>query len=40
MASMKAVLTLAQSVAGFIPVPLMQDAIGVALKIFQLCEVY
>ena len=32
MASVKAVLTLAQSVAGFIPVPLMQDVIGVALK--------
>jgi hypothetical protein len=35
----KEVLTLLQSAAGVIPVPLLQDAIGVALKIIQLCEV-
>ena len=40
MASVKAVLTLSQSVAGFMPVPLLRDAIGVALKIIQLCEVH
>jgi hypothetical protein len=39
-ASMKAVLTMLQSVAGFMPFPLaMQHAIGVALTIIQLCEV-
>ena len=40
MASVKAVLTLSLSVAGFMPVPLLHDAIGVALKIIQLCEVH
>jgi len=35
----KELLTLLQSAAGVIPVPLLQDAIGVALKIIQVCEV-
>jgi hypothetical protein len=35
----KEVLTLLQSAAGVMPVPLLQDAIGVALKIIRLCEV-
>jgi len=39
-ASVEAVLTMSQSVAGFMPVPLaMQDSNGVALSFFQLCEV-
>ena len=33
------VLTLLQSAAGVMPVPLLQDAIRVALKVIQLCEV-
>ena len=39
MATVKEVLTLAQSAASAIPVPFLQEAIGVALKIIQLCEV-
>jgi hypothetical protein len=35
----KEVLTLLQSAAGVMPVPLLRDAIGVALKVIQLCEV-
>jgi hypothetical protein len=35
----KEILTLLQSAAGIIPVPLLQDAIGVAVKIVQACEV-
>ena len=38
-ASGKQVLTLLQSAAAIIPVPLLQDAIGVALKIIEVCEV-
>jgi len=39
-ASVEAVLTMSQSVAGFMPVPLaMQDSNRVALSIIQLCEV-
>jgi hypothetical protein len=37
--TVKEVLTLAQSAASVVPVPFLQEAIGVALKIFQLCEV-
>jgi hypothetical protein len=32
-------LTLLQSAAALIPVPLIKEAIGVALKIIQVCEV-
>jgi hypothetical protein len=39
MATVKEVLTLAQSAASVIPVPFLKEAIGVALKIIQLCEV-
>ena len=39
LATMKEVLTLSQSSASVIPVPFLQEAIGVALKIIQLCEV-
>jgi hypothetical protein len=39
MATVKEVLTLAQSAALVIPVPFLKEAIGVALKIIQLCEV-
>ena len=39
MATVKEVLTLAQSAASVSPVPFLQEAIGVALKIIQLCEV-
>jgi len=39
MATVKEVLTLSQSVAKAVPVPLLQDAIGLAIKIIQLCEV-
>ena len=35
----KEVLTLLRSAFGVMPVPLLQDAIGVALKVIQLCEV-
>ncbi len=35
----KEVLTVLQSAAKVMPVPLLQDAIGVALKIIQVCEV-
>ena len=38
-ATVKEVLTLSQSAASVIPVPLLKEAIGVALKIIQLCEV-
>jgi hypothetical protein len=38
-ATVKEVLTMAQSAASVIPVPFLQEAIGVALKIIQLCEV-
>ena len=38
-ATVKEVLTLAQSAASVIPVPLLKEAIGVALKIIQVCEV-
>ena len=39
MATVKEVLTLSQSAASVIPVPFLQEAIGLALKIIQLCEV-
>jgi hypothetical protein len=39
LATVKEVLTLSQSAASVIPVPFLQEAIGVALKIIQLCEV-
>ena len=39
MATVKEVLTLSQSAAGVMPVPFLREAIGVALKIIQLCEV-
>ncbi|KIM42785.1 hypothetical protein M413DRAFT_444444 [Hebeloma cylindrosporum] len=38
MATMKEVLTVSQTAAGLMPVPFLQDAIGVALKIIQICE--
>ena len=38
-ATVKEVLTLSQSAAGVVPVPFLQEAIGVALKIIQVCEV-
>ena len=38
-ASGKQALMLLQSAAGLIPVPLIQEAIGVALKIINVCEV-
>ena len=38
-ATVKEVLTLAQSAASVIPVPFLKEAIGVALRIIQLCEV-
>ena len=38
-ASGKQVLTLLQSAAAVIPVPLLQEAIGVAVKIIEVCEV-
>ena len=38
-ATVKEVLTLAQSAASVIPVPFLKEAIGIALKIIQLCEV-
>jgi hypothetical protein len=39
MATVKEVLMLSQSAAGVAPVPFLQEAIGVALKIIQVCEV-
>ena len=39
MATVKEVLTLAQSAASMIPVPFLKEALGVALKIIQVCEV-
>jgi hypothetical protein len=39
MATVKEVLTLSQSAAAVTPVPFLQEAIGVALKIIQVCEV-
>ena len=39
MATVKEVLTFTQSAASIIPVPLLKEAIGVALKIIQICEV-
>ena len=39
MATVKEVLTLAQSAASVIPVPFLKEAIRVALNIIQLCEV-
>jgi len=38
-ATVKEVLTLSQSAAGVMPVPFLQEAIGVALKIIQVWEV-
>ena len=35
----KEVLTVLRSAAGLIPVPMLQDAIEIALKIIELCEV-
>ena len=40
MATVKEVLTMAQSAASVIPVPYLKEAIVVALKIIQLCEVH
>ena len=37
--TVKEVLTLSQSAAFMIPVPFLKEAIGVALKIIQVCEV-
>ena len=37
--TVKEVLTLAQSAALVAPVPFLTEAIGIALKIIQLCEV-
>jgi hypothetical protein len=39
MATVKEILTLSQSAAGVTPVPFLQEAIEVALKIIQVCEV-
>ena len=39
MATVKEVLTLSQSAASVTPVPFLKEAISVALKIIQLCEV-
>jgi len=41
MTTMKEVLTwsLSHSVAAIIPIPFLQEAIGVALKIIEVCEV-
>ena len=39
MATVKEVLTLAQSAASMVPVPFLKDSIGVALKIIQICQV-
>ena len=39
MATVKEVLILSQSAAAVIPIPFLQEAIGVALKIIQICEV-
>ena len=39
LATVREVLTLAQSAASVIPVPFLKEAIGVALKIIQVCEV-
>jgi hypothetical protein len=39
MATVKEVLTLSQSATSVIPVPFLKEAISVALKIIQLCEV-
>ena len=39
MATGKQALALLQTAAGVIPVPLLQDAIGVAMKIIEVCEV-
>jgi len=38
-ATVKEVLTLSHSAAGVMPFPFLQEAIGVALKIIQVCEV-
>ena len=38
-ASGKQVLTLLQSAAAVIPVPMLKEAIGVAIKIIEVCEV-
>ena len=37
--TVKEILTLAQSAASVTPVPFLKEAIGVALKIIQICEV-
>jgi len=39
MATGKQALALLQTAAGVIPVPLLQDAIGIAMKIIEVCEV-
>ena len=39
MATVKEVLTLSQSAAAVLPIPFLQEAIEVALKIIQVCEV-
>ena len=39
LATVKEVLTLARSAASVVPVPFLKEAIEVALKIIQLCEV-
>ena len=39
MATVKEILALLQSAAGVMLVPFLQEAIGVALKIIQVCEV-
>ena len=39
MATVKEVLTLSQSASSVVPVPFLKEAINVALKIMQLCDV-
>ena len=39
MATMKEVLTLSRSAAEIVPIPFLKEAIGVALKILNVCEV-
>jgi len=39
MATGKEILTVLQSAASLIPVPFLQEAIGVALKVIEVCEV-
>ena len=38
-ATVKEVLTLSQTATSVIPIPFLKEAIGIALKIIQICEV-